>query len=67
MRKFFQNCKTVGGKPDKMFNFGFNDLSSIILTRGDKNRTKKDYKDFLLEKRVMEIRSKLSSPIFSQQ
>jgi len=61
MNKFFKDCKTVKGEPEKMFGFGFNDLSSIILTRGDKDRTKKEYKDFLLENRFMKIKEKLSS------
>lgn len=52
MRQFMADCKTVGGKPDRMFGFGFNDLSKIILTRGDQYRSKKDYAGYLLEKRV---------------
>lgn len=59
MRHFISECKTVRGKPDKMFGFGFNDLSSIILTRGDMNRSGRDYKEFLLENRINEFKKQL--------
>ena len=49
MRQLMADCKTVGGKPDRMFGFGFNDLSKIILTRGDMNRSGKDFSTYLLE------------------
>lgn len=56
MRAFLLDCKTVGGKPDGMFGFGFNDLSKIVLTRGDMNRSQKDFADHLLEKRIGELK-----------
>jgi hypothetical protein len=59
MRHFIQDCKTVKGKPDRMFGFGFNNLSSIILTRGDMNRSQKNYAKFLLDKRIKEIKKRL--------
>jgi len=59
MRHFIKDCKTVKGKPDRMFGFGFNNLYSIILTRGDMNRSQKDYAKFLLDKRIKEIKKRL--------
>jgi hypothetical protein len=55
MRQFMANCKTVSGTPDRMFGFGFNDMSRIIMTRGDMNRSGKDYSDHLLERRITEL------------
>lgn len=51
-RELMENCKTVGGKPDRMFGFGFNDLSQVIMNRGDMTRSSKDYSKYLLERRV---------------
>ena len=59
MRQFMADCKTVGGKPDRMFGFGFNDLSEIILTRGDMNRLGRDFSKYLLEHRVIDLMSAL--------
>ena len=58
MRLFMVNCKTVGGKSDRMFGFGFNDMSQIILTRGDKNRSGRDFRKYLLENRIKELMRK---------
>lgn len=58
MRTFLANCKTVGGKTDRMFGFGFNDLSRIILTRGDMNRSQQDFATHLLEHRIAELKRK---------
>ncbi|MEK6777880.1 MAG: hypothetical protein AABY87_13520 [bacterium] len=52
------DCKTVGGKPDRMFGFGFNELSKIILTRGDMNRSGQDFSTYLLEHRITELMKK---------
>lgn len=52
MKRLMDNCLTVGGKPDKMFGFGFNDLSSIIYTRGDSMRRGEDYSTYLLSYRA---------------
>ncbi|OGW38686.1 MAG: hypothetical protein A2Y97_12275 [Nitrospirae bacterium RBG_13_39_12] len=59
MCNFIANCKTIKGKPDRMFGFGFNDLSSIILTRGDMSRSQKDFSKYLLDKRINEIKRRL--------
>jgi hypothetical protein len=58
MRQFMSDCKTVGGTPDRMFGFGFNDLSKIILTRGDMNRSGRDFTTYLLENRITELMKK---------
>jgi hypothetical protein len=55
MRKLMANCKTVGGKPDRMFGFGFDDLSRIVLTRGDMKRAGKDYSHHLLDQRYKDL------------
>ena len=59
MCNFMKNCKTTKGKPNRMFGFGFHDLSSIILTRGDMSRAQKDFAAFLLDKRINKIKKRL--------
>lgn len=66
MRHFIKDCKTVKGKPDRMFGFGFNNLTSIILTSGDMNRSQKDYEKFLLDKRIKEIKKRLKGEQITQ-
>ncbi len=56
MLTFLADCKTRGGKPDRMFGFGFNDLSKIILTRGDMNRSGRDFAKHLLEHKISELK-----------
>ncbi len=58
MRALLADCKTVGGKPDRMFGFGFNDLSKIILNRGDMNRSGRDFAKHLLEHKIPALRKK---------
>lgn len=58
MRQFMANCKTVRGTPDRMFGFGFNDMSRIVLNRGDMNRSQHDYSTHLLEHRIAELKRK---------
>lgn len=55
MKRFIAECKTVGGQPDRMFGFSFNDTSKVILTRGDMDRSGKDYSDHVLERRIAEL------------
>ena len=55
MRQFMADCKTVSGTPDRMFGFGFNDMSRIVLNRGDMNRSGKDFSNHLLEDRITEL------------
>jgi hypothetical protein len=56
MKQLMKSCLTVGGKPDKMFGFGFDDTQAVYLTRGDMKRKQKDYADHVLEKRIKIIR-----------
>jgi hypothetical protein len=58
MREFMANCKTISGEPDRMFGFGFNDLSEIVLNRGDMKRSGKDYASYLLERRYKGLMKK---------
>jgi hypothetical protein len=59
MKQLMLNCLTVGGQPDKMFGFGFNDPSAVFQTRGDKDRNLKSFSDFLLDNRVKLIHETL--------
>jgi hypothetical protein len=58
MREFMADCKTVRGKPDRMFGFGFDDLSKIVLNRGDMTRSGKDFASYLLERRIKRLMKK---------
>jgi hypothetical protein len=60
MKSLMQNCLTVGGRPDAMFSFGFDAPSAVFQTRGDKDRSLKDFSDFLFEKRIKLIKEALS-------
>ena len=55
MREFFTKCRTASGKPDRMFGFGFNDMSKIVLNRGDMTRLRQDFSGYLLERRVEKL------------
>lgn len=43
MKDFMVSCLTVGGQPDQMFGFGFDEPTKVFLTRGDRGRELKDY------------------------
>jgi len=60
MSRFLASVKTVRGKRDKMFGFGFDTPSRIEQTRGDQLRRFKDYTDHLLEQRVAMLRDFLT-------
>lgn len=51
MQDLMLRCLTVGGKPDRMFGFGFDTEAKIVQTRGDKDRQFKDFTPFLLDRR----------------
>lgn len=61
MERLMRSCLTVGGKPDKMFGFGFDNPSAVYLTRGDKARKQANYVDHLLERRIRLIRESLNA------
>lgn len=52
MHAFMKHCLTVGGLPDQMFGFGFDDPGAVFLTRGDQERSLQDYSKYLLESRL---------------
>lgn len=56
IKHFMDNCKTVGGKMDPMFGFGFDTLDSIVCTRGDSTRSSKDYSHHILDKKIKELK-----------
>ncbi len=56
MRTFLRSVKTVGGKRDPMFGFGFDDPEVVYQTRGDRHRRFLDFSDHLLERRVTTLR-----------
>ena len=59
LKEFMLSCLTVGGRPDQMFGFGFDDPTKIFLTRGDQNRGLKDYSSYLLDARMSLLRKSL--------
>ena len=59
MKDFMKSCLTVGGRPDKMFGFGFDKPTKVFLTRGDQNRSLRDYSDYLLDARMKLLRDAL--------
>ena len=61
MKDFIANCLTVKGTPDKMFGFGFDHPTQVFQTRGDKDRNRRDYSDYLLDNRIGEIKKYLNS------
>jgi hypothetical protein len=61
MRALIESCLTVGGKPDRMFGFGFDESSAVFLTRGDQTRSLKDYSSYVLDRRIDLIRNALKN------
>lgn len=61
MKSFMASCLTVGGKHDKMFGFGFDDVRRVVQTRGDRHRQFKDFTGFLLANRIALLKKKLGT------
>jgi hypothetical protein len=61
MKNFLKNCLTVQGKPDRMFQFGFDSATQVFQTRGDRDRKFKDFSDKILKNRIGEIKKRLSN------
>jgi hypothetical protein len=61
MREFMESCRTVGGQPDQMFGFGFDEPTKVFLTRGDQKRGLKDYSSYLLDARMNLHRNSLNA------
>jgi len=59
IERFLRGIKTKGGKPDRMFGFGFDGPDEIIQTRGDEKGRFLDYSDFLLANRAERLWSHL--------
>jgi hypothetical protein len=60
MRRFLRSVKTVKGKRDRMFGFGFNEPTEVFQTRGDSRRRYRDYSRFLLARRLVLLRRRLA-------
>jgi hypothetical protein len=61
MRDFLKNVRTVGGKRDQMFGFGFNHASEAVQNRGDSKRRYQDFSEHLLSRSLAKLRGFLSS------
>lgn len=61
MRQFLLSVRTVGGKRDPMFGFGFDQADEAIQTRGDSARRYRDFSPHLLPRRVATLRRFLST------
>lgn len=61
MRRLLRNVKTVGGKRDRMFGFGFNEAGESIQTRGDSKRRYRSFAHHLLQARLGSLRRFLSA------
>jgi len=61
MKDFMSSCLTIGGKQDRMFGFGFNDEKRIVQTRGDKDRTYKEFTSHLLGNRIALLKQRLGT------
>ena len=59
MKNFMSSCRTRGGKPDRMFGFGFDDERRVAQTRGDRDRQLTDYTRFLLSRRISLLKTAL--------
>jgi hypothetical protein len=60
MQRFLRRVRTVRGKRDRMFGFGFDRPNEAFQTRGDSARRFKDFSDHLLTRRLSMLRGFLS-------
>jgi len=61
MRHFLKTVRTVGGRRDRMFGFGFDHPDEAFQTRGDSERRFKDFSKHLLSRRLAKLRKFLSA------
>ena len=61
MRRFLRQVRTVGGRRDRMFGFGFDRPERAFQTRGDSARRFRDFSDHLLPRRLGKLRRFLSA------
>jgi hypothetical protein len=59
MKRFLGNCKTRGGKCERMFYFSFDTPDEVFQTRGIQDGSYKDFSKFLLDRRRRDIEAKL--------
>jgi len=60
MRGFLGTVKTVSGKQDRMFGFGFDTPEEAFLVRGDPHRRFNDFSDRVLSMRCDVLREFLA-------
>jgi hypothetical protein len=61
MRQFLSQVRTVGGRRDRMFGFGFDRPDQAFQTRGDSARRFRDFSDHILPRRLGKLRRFLSA------
>ncbi len=61
MRQFLRKVRTVGGKRDRMFGFGFDRADHAFQTRGDPKRRHREFSHHLLARRSGDLRKFLSA------
>ncbi len=61
MSEFMANIKTKGGKPDRMFGFGFDTPKEVLLTRGSQSGTHTDYSSHLFASQLEGVKFALAS------
>jgi hypothetical protein len=55
MASFLGGVKTLSGKPDRMFGFGFDEPFEVVQSRGDEKRRLKDFSAHLLENKADQL------------
>lgn len=61
MRRLLRSVKTVAGKPDRMFGFGFDNPDESFQTRGDSKRRHRSFSNHLLPKQLSVLRRFLTT------
>lgn len=61
MRRFLGRVRTVGGKRDRMFGFGFDDPCTVYQTRGERLRRFRDFSGHILDRRATRLKRFLES------
>jgi len=61
MRSFLHSVRTVSGRPDGQFGFGFDEPSQVFQTRGDQHRRYLDFSAHTLKNRARNIGKFVSS------
>jgi hypothetical protein len=61
MRRFLRSVRTVGGRTDHFFGFGFDQAGEAVQTRGDSKLRYRDFSKHLLSRRLDKLRRFLSA------